>query len=309
MTSTNRSYPPAGHPFSLFDKYEVSPSNRASCHRCHQNIPIHTIRYGIVHLKEPPREHYECYRFYHADCLVHPNRPLLFACGSGDVAEEVAFQSRQSRERQSLLRRDPARQQLLEELARWRTSFSQQDNIPANLIFSNTVLDDIAVDLPTTEAQLMRVKGVGEDKCRDYGRPILDLICRFRRTHEFQTIESLSTQDEHVEENPRQRMSSSVKRYLLQHDPARRDLRKRLMRLRNELASQLEAPNIYTFTNAVVDELTIYLPSNKEEMLAIRGIGSRTVNRFGDIVLELISNFKENHEFMPIPRDQSGEDA
>jgi superfamily II DNA helicase RecQ len=306
MTCTNRHYPPADHPFSLFDKYEVSPNNQASCRQCRQKIPIHTIRYGIVCRKFLPLERYECYHYYHADCLVRPNRPLLFACGSDKEAEELAYQSRQSRERQSLLRYDPARRQLREELGKLRASFAErQDNIPAYRIFHNTVLDNIAVDLPRNDAELMAIEGMGPQKCKDYGGHILGLIHRFRRTHNFQTVESLNTQDEHVEENPRQHKLSSVKRYLLQHDPARRVLRKRLMQLRGELASQLQVQHFYIFPNAVVDELTIQLPNNKEEMLAIRGIGPSTVNRFGTSVLKLISNLKENNQFMPVPHEDA----
>ncbi|MNW62897.1 ATP-dependent DNA helicase RecQ [compost metagenome] len=48
--------------------------------------------------------------------------------------------------------------------------------MPSYIIFNDATLREMSVVCPQTEAEMLRVKGVGEVKYRKYGKPFLEFF-------------------------------------------------------------------------------------------------------------------------------------
>jgi ATP-dependent DNA helicase RecQ len=68
--------------------------------------------------------------------------------------------------------------QLFEALRAWRTGVAREAGLPAYLVFSDATLAEVALARPTSEDELLEVKGVGPRKLEAYGEALLALIRR-----------------------------------------------------------------------------------------------------------------------------------
>jgi ATP-dependent DNA helicase RecQ len=115
---------------------------------------------------------------------------LVLTEGSGEVL---------SRQRTVLMRREPERAAkaarsstkskakapvdlpaeavpVFERLRAWRGATAKEQSVPAYVVFTDATLRQIAVEVPSTLAQLAGVNGVGENKLAKYGEQILALL-------------------------------------------------------------------------------------------------------------------------------------
>ncbi|WP_419893050.1 DNA helicase RecQ [Oceanobacillus kimchii] len=76
---------------------------------------------------------------------------------------------------------------------------------------------------------------------------------------------------------------------------------------RKELAQQLELPPYVLFSDTSLKDMARYFPTNKEDMLSIKGVGEKKWDQYGDDFLEIILNWKENNPTIkqPIPINRS----
>jgi ATP-dependent DNA helicase RecQ len=65
---------------------------------------------------------------------------------------------------------------LFEALRTLRASLAREHNVPAYIIFGDAALRDMARRRPTTLPRFLRVRGVGETKCQQYGRIMIEKI-------------------------------------------------------------------------------------------------------------------------------------
>jgi ATP-dependent DNA helicase RecQ len=65
---------------------------------------------------------------------------------------------------------------VFEQLRAWRAAAAREQGVPAYVIFHDATLRQIAVQSPSTLAELSTVSGVGETKLGRYGQQILDLL-------------------------------------------------------------------------------------------------------------------------------------
>ena len=68
---------------------------------------------------------------------------------------------------------------LFERLRTRRVQIAQHSHVPPYVIFSNATLSDMAARRPTTEGELLDVRGVGEAKARRYGKEFLEEIRQY----------------------------------------------------------------------------------------------------------------------------------
>ncbi|WP_077920918.1 DNA helicase RecQ [Spirosoma sp. 209] len=73
------------------------------------------------------------------------------------------------------------RDDLFEQLRAIRKQLADQQNVPAYVIFTDTTLEDMARQRPTTPDALRNVSGVGERKLQLFGRQFLDVIVSYVR--------------------------------------------------------------------------------------------------------------------------------
>lgn len=75
--------------------------------------------------------------------------------------------------------RQRVRDELFEHLRELRLDLARKNGVPPYIIFSDATLEEMAAERPSTETDLSRVSGVGEQKLREYGRYFLDGIQEF----------------------------------------------------------------------------------------------------------------------------------
>nr|WP_242057546.1 DNA helicase RecQ [Halobacillus yeomjeoni] len=78
-----------------------------------------------------------------------------------------------------------------------------------------------------------------------------------------------------------------------------------LRNVRKSIADEAGLPPYVIFSDATLKDLSIYLPQDKDEMLAIKGIGEQKFNQYGDQFLELTREWAENAESRPVPSTKS----
>ena len=72
---------------------------------------------------------------------------------------------------------DPA---LADELRRMRARIARETSVPAYVVFNDATLQELAARVPTTEAQLLEIRGVGPSRVERYGADILTLLAAHR---------------------------------------------------------------------------------------------------------------------------------
>ena len=65
---------------------------------------------------------------------------------------------------------------VFERLRAWRLERSQQDKVPAYVVFTDATLEAIAERGPVSLAELATINGVGTVKLERYGRDVLALL-------------------------------------------------------------------------------------------------------------------------------------
>jgi len=68
-----------------------------------------------------------------------------------------------------------------------------------------------------------------------------------------------------------------------------------LRRLRREIAGREKVPPYIVFADSTLREMCELLPTSKEAMLAVKGVGEVKFERYGREFLELIKEFCENN--------------
>lgn len=65
---------------------------------------------------------------------------------------------------------------VFEQLRLIRRELAERDRVPSYIIFNDATLREMSVISPTSEAAMLKIKGVGEVKFRKYGKPFLDFF-------------------------------------------------------------------------------------------------------------------------------------
>jgi ATP-dependent DNA helicase RecQ len=72
---------------------------------------------------------------------------------------------------------------LFDELKRLRLEFARTEGVSAFCVFTNKTLNEMCEKLPTTEAEMLGIRGVGETKFNKYGRSFIKIIAEYKSTH------------------------------------------------------------------------------------------------------------------------------
>ena len=66
-----------------------------------------------------------------------------------------------------------------------RKDISRKENLPPFVIFQDPSLEDMAIQYPIKEEELLQVTGVGTGKAKKYGKPFLELILQYVEENEI----------------------------------------------------------------------------------------------------------------------------
>jgi HRDC domain len=153
----------------LKPKVEYSPNSLAKCNACRGKIYKQNMRFGIPAYTEHYNKHY--YRYYHAQCC-----PPALQAMVPKASEELNRRTEVAQNKQRFV---VEHQDLLQSLKRLRSHLANRQGVPLYMVFSNATLEELVVRMPTNDAQLLSVNGIGPSKLHSYGGPILALIQKY----------------------------------------------------------------------------------------------------------------------------------
>ncbi|CAB9528464.1 expressed unknown protein [Seminavis robusta] len=180
-----------------FDVYEASPNRLATCRKCIQKIQRGVLRVGIQEYYHP-REDWSI-KYYHKTCLPDAllgdlylessagaskwASPFSSPAVSAETKLNLELESRRSREEAKRRLVFDTRGDLREELRQLRLGFAKRlgRGDAVYLVFDNKTLDDLVLQLPTTTSQLLKCKGMGGARCRQFGPAILQVILQYKK--------------------------------------------------------------------------------------------------------------------------------
>ncbi len=110
----------------------------------------------------------------HFDETMGPCGSSCDVC-SGIRVEDLTAEAPATRERRSPHERRSA-QELFQRLRALRKDLADRQGVPAYIVFSDKVLQEMAARRPTSEAELLEVPGVGPAKLARYGQAFLEAI-------------------------------------------------------------------------------------------------------------------------------------
>lgn len=106
--------------------------------------------------------------------LVHEQVPTLLLIVTGRVEQGSESKGRQKTDREPEVA--PADRPLYDAIRKWRNRHASEIKRPVFIIMGNQEMADIAHSRPKTVADLLKVRGIGNLKARQYGEPLLALV-------------------------------------------------------------------------------------------------------------------------------------
>tara|TARA_B100001013_G_scaffold112876_1_gene64880 strand:- start:2030 stop:2464 length:435 start_codon:yes stop_codon:yes gene_type:complete len=64
----------------------------------------------------------------------------------------------------------------IDRLRKWRLKEARKIKMPAYHIFSDTTMEELAIEMPRTEEELLLVRGIGPGKVDDFGSELLEFL-------------------------------------------------------------------------------------------------------------------------------------
>lgn len=205
------------------------------------------------------------------------------AFGAEDAMADAAVERK-------LAARSPVHGSLFDKLRSLRKEIASAEHVPPFVVFSDATLEDMAVISPKTLEEMSTVRGVGEFKLRKYGTRFLKIFLeeadkdeKLRETWRKNPIFKETEPEDTAEEMPEEEPSSAA-------------LFAQLKFYRNYLASKKGVPVNRIFTDDTLSEMARKRPETKEELRAIRGIGSKKSAEYGDAFINIIKSSPQSAE-------------
>ncbi len=129
------------------------------------------IRYGIIHgLLKKDIENYGLIK------ITDKGYEFLENPYSIMMAEDRDFEEMENQEQMAGGRTSSVDNTLFSMLKDLRKKISQREDLPPFVIFQDPSLEEMAINFPITQDELIQISGVGQGKAAKYGKPFLDLI-------------------------------------------------------------------------------------------------------------------------------------
>jgi len=83
---------------------------------------------------------------------------------------------------------DVAHPELFQTMKDWRAQLAAREGLPQYRILHQSVLIQIAVNLPETPADLKKIKGIGPRTLEKYGKELADMVSAYRRKNDIAEV-------------------------------------------------------------------------------------------------------------------------
>ncbi|KAI0115039.1 HRDC-domain-containing protein [Daldinia grandis] len=184
---------------------------------------------------------------------------------------------------------------LFGQLVSHRKRVAAAQDVPAYVIASNKVLEQLAKTRPTDKIQLLKVKGIRDRKVEAYGDEWLEIIAQDVAKHPKRCTAqtNLPLEPKTVNRAPRHLRDDYQKQ---QESEPSRELYRRLAEHRTSRAATEDRPAYIVASNLLLETLTRERPSNQRELLKVHGVGICKAAEYGSDWLQIIANFKAEYQ-------------
>ena len=108
---------------------------------------------------------------------------------------------------------DVANPELYNSLKNWRDKVVEENNIPIYMVANQIALKEIAIYLPFTKKDLMKLSGFGRAKAEKYGDEILDIVIEYCQSHDLESNIAAKEENpkrERKEKSPEEKTPSNI---------------------------------------------------------------------------------------------------
>jgi len=166
-------------------------------------------------------------------------------------------------------------------LKEYRTTAARAASVPPYVVFNDATLADLVASWPTTPTELLAVHGIGPTKAERHGIAILAVLAGHERP-----------EGSGPSPTPPAAETSATTPTMVDTPsptPGSGPLHDRLRAWRREVAAERDVPAYRVLTNAAIDALVVLRPDDTTSLLAVPGIGPKTVEAFGADLLSLVA--------------------
>lgn len=159
---------------------------------------------------------------------------------------------------------------LYEVLKAKRLELANKIDKPAFTIFTNKTLEALVDKMPMNTDDLLDVYGISYKKCKTLAQDLLPLIISFN-------------------EGKSEEIKPVGQKYTLPKLSVKEDtLYEKLRDFRLNMSREKGMKAFYVFGNSTLNELVEQKPTSKKELLAIKGIGNKKIEEFGEAIIGIV---------------------
>ena len=164
----------------------------------------------------------------------------------------------------------------------YRTTAARAASVPPYVVFNDATVADLIASWPTTPSELLAVHGIGPTKAERHGIAILAVLAEHDRP---EGLEPLTPPVSAAA--PTSTFAAQTPGHLVV--PGSGPLHDRLRNWRQETAAERDVPLYRVLTNATIDALVDMCPIDADGLLAVSGIGPKTVEAHGPALLAILN--------------------
>jgi len=167
---------------------------------------------------------------------------------------------------------------VVDALRQYRSTAAQAADVPAYVVFTDATLADLVSVWPTTTAELLGVSGIGPTKADRHGEALLAVLAAHGRPDRTgsdepapPTVVAAPSFDPDTADRPEGPVRDALGTWRL------------------EASRKAGVPAYRVLTNRALDALVELRPVDADGLLAVPGIGPRTVEAYGDEILAVLA--------------------
>ena len=186
--------------------------------------------------------------------------------------------------------------ELYELLKELRYDIAQEEKVAPYMVFGDGTLKDMCILYPTSKQDMISISGIGEIKYQKYGDRFEEVIKKYMIKNDIDkkiivdkdvTLAKVDFEDEtHFWVNTDEELYNQLKMY------------------RDKCANREKVLPYMIFTANTLKEISGRYPGNEEQLNDIGGIGKVKISKYGQEILEIVSQYILEKEITPVWKEK-----